>query len=561
MSTTVVALPHLGAPAKAKARTRHRSFPIEYTLLFAISLAFYIAFANYLVFHLHSMINDAYARIDNAFDVLFTRDPHLAAIGFVWPPLPSFLELPIIAFKGVWPALVQKGFAGSILASLFSAGTVLLFNNGLKWAGVTRGMRWIFCLVWMINPMVVIYASQGMSEAPFMFFAVASILVFLRWAETRRMSLLPLLGVVAGLGCLCRNEMILLTFVIGIGVIVRSYRWRVSWREIETHALLFGLPALLMAMLWIGSMAIIEHDPFYWIHAQNGGAVVGGGIATTTLPYTGVPGAPELAAATTGNTWQSAVQFIVGHSLLLFPAVIAALGTLAVRMLIKGDRVTGFILLSFGAPIALLDIWLLHKSTLSPTLRYQIFVIPYTFMVFVYILRSLKSRTGVLSSWIALAIVVVLGLSNVGTMLTLSDPAMASSDEWAAVQALGSNKTVEQLGYPTAIDLGQQIAPRVEALDTDHGLIACDSTTCFPIILNAKNPHMWVVTSDRDFQAVVAQPRAYHVEYFLVQNSGRDALNITYPGLWEDGAGFATFIGDVGDEYRLYRVVGDTGRQ
>jgi hypothetical protein len=529
--------------------------------MYALSLAFYIAVANYMVFHLHAMINDAYARIDNSFDVLFTRDPHLAAIGFVWPPLPSFLELPIIAFKGLWPALVSQGFAGSIMAAMFGAGTVVVFNSGLKWAGVTRGMRWIFCAVWMINPMVVIYSAQGMSEAPFMFFAASSILIFLRWADSRRLALLPLLGITAGLGCLCRNEMLLLTFFIGVGIIVRSYHWRISWRQLETYALLYGLPAILMIMLWVGSMAIIERDPLYWIHAQNGGAIVGGGIA---LNAPGTGNGVQLAStpiALTGNSWQSAAQFIISQSLLLYPAVIAAFGALAVRMLVKGDRVTGFILMSFATPIALLDIYLLHSSSLAPALRYQIFVIPYTFVVFVYILRSLKSRFGVLSSWVALATCAVLGLSNVASVMTISDPSQSQSDNYPAVQAFQTNKTVEQLGYPTALDFGQDMAPKIEALDKDHGLIACDSTTCFPIVLNARDPKMYVVTSDRDFQAVVAQPRIYHVEYFLVQNSNRDALNITYPGLWEDGAGFASLVGDVGNGFRLYRIVGDTGRQ
>ncbi len=186
-------------------------------------------------------------------------------------------------------------------------------------------------------------------------------------------------------------------------------------------------------------------------------------------------------------------------------------------------------------------------------------MIPYTFMVFVYILRSLKSRSGVLSSWVALGVVVVLGLSNVSTALTLGDPTI-SSDESPAVQALASNKTVEELGYPTSIQIGAAVAPRVEALDRDKGLIACDSTVCFPIILNAKDPKMFVVTSDRDFQAVIAQPQVYHVKYFLVANSGRDELNIVYPGLWEDGAGFSSYVGDVGDGFRLYRITGPTGR-
>lgn len=526
---------------------------MENTLLFAVSGAFYILIANYVVFHTHFMINDAYARIDNAFDVLFTRDPHLAAIGFVWPPLPSFLELPIIAFKGFWPALVNMGFAGSIEAALFGAGTVVLFNVGLRWAGVTRGMRWIFCMVWMINPMIVIYSIQGMSEMPFVFFAVASVLVFLRWAETRRSALLPLLGLTAGLGCLCRNEMFALTFFIGLGVVLKSIRWRVSWREVETRALLFALPAILMMGLWIGSMAVIMHDPLYWLHYNQ--------IATTATPATAAASSsPNLGGGITISSWQLAFNFIVGRSLALFPAVIGAIGLLGARILVKRDRLTGLILLSFAVPVAAIDIYLLHSGSLAPTLRYQIWVIPFAFVVCVYVLRSLRSKyPALLSSLAALGMVVILGLSNIATAMTLGDPSTAQ-EEAPLVAAITSGKTIEQLTGGGAIDEGMRLAPLVEALDTDHGLIACDSTTCFPIILNAKHPQTFVVTSDRDFQAVIAQPQVYHVEYFLIQNSGRDQLNYTYPGLWDDGAGFASFVGDVGDGFRMYRITGPTGR-
>jgi hypothetical protein len=547
MATSAAALPRIGAPAHARARVRVRHFPVENVLMYAISLAFYIAVANYFVFHLHYMINDAYARIDNAFDVLFTRDPHLGAIGFVWPPLPSFFELPIIAFKGFWPALVTQGFAGSIEAAMFSAGTVVLLNSGLKWAGVVRGMRWIFCAAFAINPMIVVYAAQGMSEAPFIFFFVGSILVYLRWAESRRAALLPLMGILAGAGCLCRVEMFLVTLFIGVGVVLRSVRWRVSWREIETVALLYALPAILIIGLWIGSMAVIEHDPLYFMHAQSGGGAQGATPATQGLVKI--------------TSWRDAFTFVTTHSALLFPAAIAAILMLGVRLVVKGNRLPSLILLGFVLPVGLIDVYLLKKGGLSPTLRYQIYVIPYAFLVCVYVLRSLRARMAVFSSLTALGMIAALALSNIATTETISNPDL-SMDEAPGMAALMAGKAVEQIngGGQNAIALGAQLAPRVMALDKDKGLIACDSTTCFPIVLNFPDPKLLVVTSDRDFQAVLAQPKVYHVEYFLVQNSGRDQLNITYPGLWEDGAGFSSFVGDLGSGWRLYRITGDTGR-
>jgi hypothetical protein len=547
MSVATAVLPLLHRREKISAKPHPRTkFPIENTLLFALALAFYIVIANYFVFHLHYLINDAYARIDNAFDVLFTRDPHLAAIGFVWPPLPSFLMLPIIAFKGFWPALVTKGFAGSIEAAIFSAGTVVLFNSGLKWAGVVRGMRWVFCLAWMINPMIFIYAAQGMAEASFIFFFTSSILVFLRWCDSRRASLLPLMGLLAGLGCLCRVEMFVVTLFLGICVVVRTVRWRVSWREVETAALLYALPAILMIMLWVGSMAIIMRDPLFFIHAQSPVGATNGGAPHPT----GLINIPK---------WADSVKFVATHSILLFPAIIPAVLMLGARLLMKRNRLPGIMLLALGTPVALVDVYELTFGGLSTTLRYQIFVIPFAFIVCVYVLRSLRSKHAVLSSLAALGMVTVLGLSNIVTAETVGDPRL-SIDEVQVVAALTNNSTVEETTGPNAIDIGATIAPRVEALDTDHGLIACDSTTCFPIILNAANPKTFVVTSDRDFQAVAAQPQVYHVEYFLVQNSGRDELNLIYPGLWEDGGGFSVRVGDVGGGWRLYRITGPTGR-
>ena len=555
MATASLTIPKSGGQSRSLTRAgARRRFPVENTLLFLLAIAMYLTAASYLVFHVHYMIDDAYARIDNAFDVLFTRDPHLAAIGFVWPPLPSFLELPIIAFKGVWPALVNQGFAGSILASIFSAGTVVLINSGLRWAGVVRGMRWVFCLVWIVNPMTLIYATQGMSEAEFIFFAVAAILVFLRWCDSRRAALLPLMGILAGLGCLCRNEMIVLTVFMGVGVIVRSVRWRLSLREVETYALMFGLPALLMIMLWLGSMTIIMHDPLYWLHVQGYGNAAAASAAATVGGNGG--------GGITVDTWSAAINFVISHSLALYPAVIAALGMLGAHILVRRDRVTGFILVALAFPIALVDIYLLRKGSLAPTLRYQIFVIPYTFIVFIYVLRYLRSRNSIFSSWAALGMVVVLGLSNIVSAGTLGDPTM-STQESPLIAALTTNRTLEQLNLPSAIDAGMALAPKVAALASDHGLIACDSTVCFPIILNAADPKQYVVTSDRDFQAVINQPQVYHVEYFLVMDpargGGRDELNDLYPDLYQDGGGFSVLVGQAG-AYRLYRIVGPTGR-
>ena len=547
--------------ARASARPRHLA--IENTVMWVVAFGFYIAVAAYFVFHLHYMINDAVTRVDNAFDVLYSRDPHLAAIGFFWPPLPSFLELPILAFKGLWPPLAAQGFAGSIEAAAFSAGTVVLFNSGLKWAGVVRGMRWILCFVWMVNPMIVIFATQGMSEAPFMFFFVASILVFIRWCESRRTSLLPLAGVLAGGAALCRDEALLVAFLMGIGVIVQSVRNGARWRQIETEALLYGLPALFVIGLWLGTAAVIFHDPLYLLHANGIGAhaAAGGGGGATAAARASAYGLVQI------DSWKNAATVVINHVMLIYPAAALLLALVGARLLVKQRRVSGIMLLIFGVAIPALDVYLL-RGGLSLVLRYQISVIPFTFLAVVYVLRSVKGKRAIVSSWLALTLAVLLAISNIMTAQTLGNPQIAE-EESPVLAALSTGQPVVPGGDYSAFNSGPQIVAQLLKLDIDNGVILCDSSTCFALNIAAPDPKLFAVTSDRNFEAAASQPHVYGVEYFLVpapSGAGAvDHLNQLYPGLWQDGAGFAILVGEGPgggplQNWRLYRITGPTGR-
>lgn len=581
MATASAVFPRHVQATRARARRKPRlaKFPFENFILFGLALAFYIVIANFLVFRMHYMIDDAYARTDNAFDVLFTSDPHLGGIGFFWPPLPSFLQLPFLAFNGVWPALVGHGFAGSIEAAAFSAGTAVLINSGLRWAGVVRAMRWVFCLIWVVNPMTIIYAAQGMSEAMFVFFFTGSILVFLRWSENRRTSLLPLLGVLAGGGCLCRNEAFAVAFLLGVGVTVQAVRNGGRWREVETELLLYALPAVFVTMLWIGSMAIIMHDPIYWLHANGLGSpsqaaasvpAAGPAIAHPIAPPDPNAGTNRLSAygLIRFDTYREAATFILGHSLALFPAVVLFIGLVGARLLIKAKRLSGIVLLVLGASIPALDIFLI-RGGLAPDIRYQIAIIPFTFLMAIYVLRSLGGRRGaILSTLTALAMVPALAVSTLLTAQTLSNPTLAPQEAPLYAALVAGKNVPEATGQRNKIDIGAEVTPKILALDKDTGRILCDSTTCFPVILNAPNPKQFIVTSDEVFEGAAGQPQVYGVEYFLVPpptgQAAYDRLNVLYPTLWKDGAGFSQLVGSVtGDpmgEWRLYRITGPTGR-
>src|SRR5262245_9211017 len=100
-------------PRHGSRRGRRLSEP---WIVFAVAAVLYLA-AVWWFSHHNLIPNDASSRLANAYYVLFSRDPHLAAVGFVWNPLPSLMLLPVLPLKALVPAFTQE----ALLAPLTSA--------------------------------------------------------------------------------------------------------------------------------------------------------------------------------------------------------------------------------------------------------------------------------------------------------------------------------------------------------------------------------------------------------------------------------------------------------
>ncbi len=539
--------------SKAVARRTPRRWPIENTFLFLISFILYMAVADYLVIHLHYTNADAFTRVADASYVLDSRDPHLGAIGFIWPPLPGLLNIPILALQHWFPFLITRAFAGSVQAALFGAGSVVLINIGLRRAGVILPVRWLVLVVWIANPMTALYSAQGMSEAPFVFFVIASLLSFMRWADSRKPAELAALGVLVGLGTLVRVEMIPMALAIGAAVFFCSIKRKTSWRQLETELLLYGLPAAFVLALWLGSTWVIERDPLYIFHSaySQQAAVTGGFGASAVGDF---------------SQWHNVVSYIGLQYLQLFPAVVVLVGAVALRTLVAKDRRPGFSLLALGLPVPLVDMYLLHAGNLPLILRYQIYVIPYAVILGIFLLKDLRKVSPRVVSFAALVLVAVIGISNISTFELMSD-AHRAHEESVAVVAAENNVPAGVVDTQfDPFDSAQAVARAVAQADKDHGLVAMDTFRSSAVFVTATDRSIYVVTSDEDFEAIVNQPQVYHVEYFLVPKpegeSKLDHINQLYPTLWSNGDNFATMVAEIGGplQYRLYRIIGVTGR-
>jgi hypothetical protein len=530
---------------RGRPRPQGRSDPVaqgtatESLVVFCASFGVYIAAAVYLVLHLELMNGDAYSRVVSAWNVLYSRDPHLAALGLVWPPLPSLLDLPPLLFKGWFPALVTQGFAGSIEAAAFSAGTVVLLNGALRRSGVSR-VRWLLLAAWVANPMTVWYGVQGMSEAMFVFFTVAAILCFLRWCDTGTSLMLFGAGTAMGLDNLVRNETAVLALALAAAIAIRSLSRRASPREVETQLMLYGLPVLLCIGIFVGANWAIKGDPLFFVHSTYGNAAqaaaVGGHFGGADARH-----------------WGSAAAGIVTSAAVLFPAVIPLMALLALRTLVVRNRVTGLLLLALAMPVFALDVVLRHAAQFPLFLRYFIYVIPYAFLVALYLLAELRRSRPRLVPWAALAMTAMLGVSNLVTALVMTGArGLEENDVLPAA--------LHNLPHPSTSADGRYVAGRVAGLDRGHRLVVVDDFVGYSVAINAPDPSIFVITSDEDFEPALTQPLVYHIGYFLVPRprgvSTMDRLNQLYPELWATGGGFATLTADIGGGpgWRLYRI-------
>ncbi|OUC77812.1 glycosyltransferase family 39 protein [Gordonia lacunae] len=304
--------------------------------LFA-GLAFaYLAVGVYLYLIVGYINPDASSRVGNAGFTIWSRDPHLGAIGFVWNPLPSLVEIPLVELSAhwplnLWPELRRVGFAGAVMSALFMAGAGWQVRRIALDYGAGRVLRWVAVAAFALNPMIVLYAGMGMSEAPFLFFLLWTCRRILLWVNRHRVVDLVVAGVALGLAYLTRYEALPAAAGVALGVFVMSTRrhrppgsqGRAAWRAGAPFGLhdatIVVLPAVFAFVLWAGLGWLLDGNAFSQFSSQYGNAaqVEAAGIISAEDV-----GAGPLAEVIAGN--------LLGMQPLLF-AVLPIVGWVAVR--------------------------------------------------------------------------------------------------------------------------------------------------------------------------------------------------------------------------------------
>lgn len=521
--------------------------------MFGVPFVGYLVVAWFLVFRYASYNGDAQARLANAYYVLFSRDPHLAAIGFVWNPLPSLSVMPLLPLKVLWPALTTQAFAGNIMSAVFMAGAGFQIYGFFRDIGTRRLMRLLFTAVFVLNPMIFYYGGNGMSEGIFIFTLVIATRYLARWlAEDRGLWLVISAGAL-GLAYLARNEAAFAAFFAALVVVVVSFIRSKSDRHERTYkaltdAFIFSLPFAVCFVGWaIVSWLIVGH-PFEQFQSVYGTA-------------------SQLRVINAGNPVHLSHSEAASRALHAANALAPALPVFAVVALVLALRRKDLRVL---APLAMLGGVLLFAilaysaGQTAGWFRYYIMAVPLVIMLSGAILAGLwpkgakppKAPTAI-RRWaptmlrVASSILVIAGVAAgvPSTTRALLHSTVASEEQLHLDYIVNPHpgnaaEAAEQHRYATTV----AIARAIDALNLRHGALVVDNfTPCVPyIVLSSRHPQQFIIPNDQDFQPSLADPVTFHVQYLMAPTlrgyGTLDAVNREYPTLHENGAGISTFV-------------------
>jgi hypothetical protein len=505
-------------------------------------------------------MGDGQARLANGFYVLYSRDPHLAAVGFVWQPLTSLAAIPLLLLKDLWSPLNRDFFASNIMSALWMALAVHHVRKTAEEAGIATLPRLSLTALFAFNPMILVYGANGMSEAPYVCFLVIGTRYLVRWIESDHAGDLVLAGTGLGLAYLTRNEAILAGIFATIAVLVLSFqRSGVDLRKrlmtALTDAIIIFAPFGLCFVGWATVSWIIVGHPFEQLQGTYGTASM---ISVTTKVV--------------GDTAQSPHN--VAHNILalgpLLPTLIAV-GLLLT--LLRRDFRPLAAMAVLGGGLAF-SAWGAVTGRTGGFLRYYICAIPLSVMLAIAMAARRgrwwpRSQTAgnplrparMVPAVLALLAVAVTVPPIFTTWSAMQDP-RHGTEEAALLEPILHPRQFTRTPSTYYSALG--IAKYVDGLHLPNGSVIVDNSEgCVPfVLLLSRHPAQFIIPNDRDFEKLLSDPIGFHVRYILAfPNTGLgllDAVNRADPTLYEDGGGISVLVKELGQGncsgFRLYKV-------
>lgn len=525
--------------------------------LFAVLFGTYTATGSILNLRYNITDIDGISRVANAGYALWSKDPHLSAIGFVWNPLPSLVEIPVLQFSVWWPELKTRGLAGVVQSAAFTAGCAVLIRLIAIDRSVGVGWQWVAVACFALNPMIVIYAGTGLSESAMLFCILWAVRYLLRWLDSPRVFDLALVGLALAVGYLVRYETLIAAA--GAAVLVTA---TVFLRAPRNERMAATALSILVVLFPIGVTFVV------W--AATGWIMTGEAFAIISSDYGN--SVQVQAALERGSTAVFSGESMLAHRLFSIQPLIGIALILAVVRAAAVRQIDPLVpIAAFGAVLAF-AIWGQYTGATFGWYRYFMAAIPMV-IVIALVFWSVTDPGGQPTSaerlWARLGAILLGGSLLIGVPVTarsLLDPDINMGLPQMVASLVDPDRYPPEKQFERRIGIDDRVvANYLDAKKLPRGTVLMDSFQTTWVWLASDNLKQFVITSDYDFASALNRPWESGIRYLVLTNpdtnAAEDAITRRYPTLWnDDGQGLGVRVFSAPDvygreKYRIYRLI------
>ncbi|MBI3684038.1 MAG: glycosyltransferase family 39 protein [Acidobacteria bacterium] len=512
-------------------------------LLFIASSATFIGVAWWRAYVVGVAQGDALSRSYSAMMVLHSRFPHLAALGFVWPPLPALAQVPLLLVRGA----SYYAFSGGVVTALSAALMLVGLNSLMRWAQMRFGWRAVLLGLFALNPMWLFYATNGMSEMPFMAFFTLAMIYYLRWHDNGQWpELVFASGSTVGM-FLCRYDAALFAgaFVMVMLLVIVSHQRPINPPRVEANLLTYLTPVTYFGALWVFFNWQIMGDPLFWLSGEYSNAFLTRSLATS------------ITITNLQNSWLLTFRFLFLNIMALSPLFLCML-PLAVAQAIRRRDVALIGLIVLALVIPLFQLISYRNGGTFGFVRFFFTVQPSALVMGLAIWRVWDARgRAVLMALMVVGLGAGIALSWLAMQVAAPGQAFAETiHEGLNTEAGFANALLDPtLSVDTFAGDRSVAAALRQRFEKQPALILVDSQA-EEVVLFTALPERFIVPSDDDYHRAVAEPAA-RADYVLMAPAAYKAgefhvLHDRYPNFYERGDARFVLDSQIGI-FRLYR--------